>query len=189
MTTYIGGKSDAAQSADKIVRVLETQRFPWWPTIITAIISAFLGGLAVWIVQAHIERQRRESDIATSVAITVANDLRLSTSVSHATRDWLIKKQIKNDTGVFVAMYSPTVDLPASGETVILKPTAVSALDEYRRRLVNCAKQRQQLIDEWEANAPPPNGKALLLMYCVSLDSVVRGGSFCWRQWKRTIRK
>lgn len=176
MGNYVKGKSDAERSAEKIVKAMETQRFPWWPTIITSVISGVLGGVLVWVVQAHSERQRRETDIATSVAITVANDLHMSTGVSQATRDRLIKRQIKSDTGMFVAIYSPTVDLPASSDTAVLKPSALSALDEYRRRLAECAKHRQILINEWQVNSPPLNGKAILLAYCVSLDSVVRSG-------------
>lgn len=176
MGNYVGGKSAAERSAEKIVKAMETQRFPWWPTIITSLISGVVGGVLVWVVQAHSERQRRETDIATSVAITVANDLRLSTGVSQATRDRLIKRQIKSDTGMFVAIYSPTVDLPPSGDAAVLKPSVLSALDEYRRRLGECAKHRQMLIDEWQVNSPPPNGKGIILTYCVSLDSVVRSG-------------
>lgn len=149
------------------------ERFPWWPTIVTSIISASIGGLLVWVVQERSQRQQREADVATTVAIAVANDLRFSGGIAEATREKLIKRQLTGDFVQYAAVYSPVVDIPPVTDASIMRPAVVTALDMYRRTLAECAKHRQLLIEAWKENSPPSNAKALVFVYCVSLDSVV----------------
>jgi len=130
------------------------------------VISAIVGGVVVWFVQEQGQRRQKETDIASCVAILVANDLRDSIEVGETMRQRLMKRTMDQEAATYSDMYSAMVNLPASMDTAILKPVVIAELDKYRRVLADCAKDHQLLVDAWRENSPPPNAKKRLFIYC-----------------------
>ncbi len=184
MNLTVNGESEVTRSAHKITEAIRKQPFPWVPTLICGIIITTIAVLITYYVTERLNRESREEDAGKMIAITVANDLRISIPVAQATRQMIIKKEFVTDSGIFISIYSPLVDLPSVTETAVLHPTVVNALDEYRRRIADFSKHQQAYVDELRQDGDRGTIKRILFVYCVSLDSVVWTGSILLQKLK-----
>jgi len=176
MGNYMDGKSNAERSADKVVRALEKQPFPWVQTLTSGIIGGIMVGLVVWFIQARVHQKTLAQGVAKTIAVVVANDLSISASVSEAMRQRILKREFTVDPGIFEVIYSPTVELPSASEVAPLKSEVIRALDDYKRRLSECAKHRKIYLAELRSGGKQNTLQVVLVAYCVSLDSVVLTG-------------
>lgn len=176
MGTYIGSKSDAKRTGDKIVSTLEKQKSPWVQTLVSAIVGGVVVGLVVWRVQATVYHKTLTNGVAKTIAVAIANDLKFTPVVSESTRKGFIKRQFRTDPSVFESVYSPTVELPSAIDVASLEPDVTRALDAYKRHLSECAKHRKTYLSELRTEGKESTLQDVLLTYCVSLDAVVLTG-------------
>ena len=122
------------------------------------------------------EREAEATQMARIIAATVTSDLQISIPVAQGMRARIIERKSVIDPSLFASLYSPSVNLPGAGETAILHPDVIGALDSYRRLLSECNKHRQTYIDLLKGDPDEFKCRGALTTYCIGLDSVVRSG-------------
>ncbi|MBN1902410.1 hypothetical protein JW926_13880 [Candidatus Sumerlaeota bacterium] len=153
---------------------MKEKRFQISLNIFIAVLSFLLGIGASYIFQIRSERIQRIS-LAKLIRATVTNDLHYTISTTVGIRNQIMKKKFTYTPTTFNLIYSPTVTLPSGDNLGSLEPSIVNALDEYRRRIIACEKQRSEYLNILEGNLDNYIEMALLTYY-ISLDSVVCTG-------------
>ncbi len=115
------------------------------------------------------------NSLARIIRNSVLNDLQYSIPVCMGIQKSIMKKEFITDVDLFRSLYSPSVSLPSNDETGVLHLEVLSALDEYRRAMKECAKHRDTYLRKLE-NKSYKNIEVVLLTYCIGLDTVVRRG-------------
>lgn len=118
-------------------------------------------------------RPAQDISVTRSVRTSVLNDLKYSIPVALNIQDQIRNKEFIVDSDMFRSLYSPNVSLPSTDLTAVLHTEVLAALDEYQRRLSECAKHRATYLQKLE-NKSHDKVEVALLTYCIALDSVVR---------------
>jgi len=113
--------------------------------------------------------------IASSIMVSVMNDLKYSIPVAESIQDGIRKKDFIPDPDLFESLYSPNVSLPSQDKTIHLHSNVQSLLDEYKRRLDECSKHRATYLQKLREKSYDKI-ETCLLIYCIALDSVVKTG-------------
>lgn len=126
-------------------------------------------------------RREQEVSIVRAINVAVRNDLLATVNVESGIEKMILDKRFHAAPGLFAAIYSPAAELPPTADTSILPLEVLGPLDDFRRRLSECARQHRLYLDA--LSRPEGEGtEAALLVYCVALDSEIRAGLILLRR-------
>jgi|AntAceMinimDraft_17_1070374.scaffolds.fasta_scaffold17313_1 hypothetical protein len=156
-------------------KIHKEKRFQISLGITMLLIGAILGFSTNHLLQIRSEHIKKNCLVKLLMA-SIANDLQYTIPAANGIKNQIKGKKFIQDPDLFKMLYCPSVTLPSSDDIGLLNIDILTKLDEYRRRLSECNKRRQEYIEQLKNN-DLDNIEVALFAYCLILDSVIRTGN------------